>query len=76
LGKRCQQADVRPSMGSAGDCFDNALCERFFATLEYELLDRYPFRKVEHGPLMPCERTNYVDGKLTGRDNATAIQAQ
>ena len=31
-------------MGAAGDCFDNALCERFFATLECELMDRYTFR--------------------------------
>ena len=40
FGKRCDQAGVRPSMGSVGDCFDNAMCESFFATLECELLDR------------------------------------
>jgi putative transposase len=34
----------RPSMGSVGDAYDNALCESFFATLECELLDRRPFR--------------------------------
>src|SRR6202035_4481918 len=44
FGLRCRQAGVRPSMGSVGDCFDNALCESFFATLECELLDRRPFR--------------------------------
>ncbi len=31
-------------MGSVGDCFDNALCESFFATLECELIDRYTIR--------------------------------
>ena len=31
-------------MGSVGDCYDNALCESFFATLECELLDRHRFR--------------------------------
>jgi hypothetical protein len=31
-------------MGSVGDCFDNAMCESFFATLECELLDRTTFR--------------------------------
>lgn len=41
---RCQQAAVRPSMGSVGDCFDNALAESFFATLECELLQRCRFR--------------------------------
>ena len=40
-GKRYREAGVRPSMGSVGDCYDNALCESFFATLECELLDRH-----------------------------------
>ena len=44
FGQRCREAGVRPSMGSVGDCFDNALCESFFATLECELLDRRRFR--------------------------------
>lgn len=44
FGERCRRAGVRPSMGSVGDCFDNALCESFFATLECELLDRHHFR--------------------------------
>ncbi len=43
FGKRCREANVRPSMGSVGDCYDNALCESFFATLECELLDRRRF---------------------------------
>jgi len=44
FGIRCKQAGVRPSMGSVGDCYDNAMCESFFATLECELLDRRRFR--------------------------------
>ena len=44
FGTRCKQAGVRPSMGSVGDCYDNALCESFFATVECELLDRSSFR--------------------------------
>jgi putative transposase len=44
FGLRCKKAGVRPSMGSVGDCFDNALAESFFATLECELLDRRSFR--------------------------------
>ena len=43
FGARCRAAGVRPSMGSAGDCYDNAMCESFFATLECELLDRRSF---------------------------------
>jgi len=30
-------------MGSVGDCYDNAMAESFFATLECELLDRVRF---------------------------------
>lgn len=54
FGKRCKEADVRPSMGSVGDAYDNAslgaraeaqlVCESFFATLECELLDRRKFK--------------------------------
>ncbi len=33
-----------PSFGSRGDCFDNAITESFFATLECELLQRQTFR--------------------------------
>ncbi len=44
FGLRCKQAGVRPSMGSVADCYDNAMCESFFATLECELLDQKPLR--------------------------------
>ena len=43
FGLRCKEASVRPSMGSVGDAYDNAMCESFFATLECELLDRRRF---------------------------------
>ena len=38
--QRCQYT----SLGSVGDCFDNAIAERLDATLECELLDRSTFR--------------------------------
>lgn len=44
FGSRCQEAGVVPSLGSRGDCYDNAITESFFATLECELLDRSVFR--------------------------------
>ena len=40
FGQRCKQMNVRPSMGTVGDAYDNALAESFFATLECELIDR------------------------------------
>ncbi len=42
-GLRCRAAGVRPSMGSVGGAYDNALCESFFATPKCELLDRQRF---------------------------------
>jgi len=44
FGLQCREAGVRPSMGSVGDCFDNAMCESFFATLECELFAKTRFR--------------------------------
>lgn len=40
FGRRCVQMGVRPSMGSVGDAYDNAMAESFFASLECELIDR------------------------------------
>ena len=44
FGERCQSVGIRCSMGSVGDCYDNAMAESFFATLECELLARQTFR--------------------------------
>lgn len=41
FGVRCKRAGVRPSMGTT--CYDNAMCESFFATLECELIERERF---------------------------------
>jgi len=44
FGKRLLDAGLRPSMGSVGDAYDNAMAESFFATLETELFQRTTFR--------------------------------
>jgi transposase InsO family protein len=43
FGRRLREAGVDASMGSRGDCFDNAAAESFWATLQTELLDQYIF---------------------------------
>mgnify|MGYP000284655872 CR=1 FL=1 len=40
FGNRCRLMGVRPSMGTVGDAYDNAMAESFFATLECELIAR------------------------------------
>jgi putative transposase len=44
FGQRLRQAGLLGSMGSIGDCFDNALAESFFSSLQVELLDRQRWR--------------------------------
>ena len=44
---RLASAGMRPSMSRKGDCWDNAVAESFFATLEFELLENRPFASRE-----------------------------
>jgi len=59
FGLRCKAAGVRPSMGSVGDAYDNAMCESFFASLECELLDRTRFRNQHEAKLAVFD---YIEG--------------
>ena len=47
FGRRCEQLGITLSMGTVGDCFDNAMMESFFSSLEAEVLDRNSFRTRE-----------------------------
>jgi putative transposase len=44
FGQRCATAGIRSSMGAVGDCYDNAMVESCFATLQCELLATRRFR--------------------------------
>ena len=44
FGRRCGEAGVRPSMGSVGDAYDNAMAESFFSTLECRAAQPPPVR--------------------------------
>lgn len=59
FGKRCGEAGVRPSMGSVGDAYDNAMAESFFSTLEAELLSRRRFASQGEAR-MAC--FSYIEG--------------
>lgn len=59
FGKRCKEAGVRPSVGSVGDAYDNAMCESFFSTLEAELLARRRFKSHAEAR-MAC--FSYIEG--------------
>lgn len=44
FGERCRRMGVRPSRGTVGDAYDNAMAESFFATFECERIDRRTYR--------------------------------
>jgi putative transposase len=73
FGARCQQAAVRPSMGSVGDCYDNAMCESFFATLECELLDRVRFATPRDARLGVFD---FIEGFYNSRRRHSALDYQ
>ncbi len=70
FGQRCREAGVRPSMGSVGDAYDNALCESFFATLECELLDRRRFRTQTEARMVVFE---FIEGFYNPRRRHSAL---
>jgi putative transposase len=69
FGQRCRQAGVRPSMGTVGDAYDNALCESFFASLECELLDRRTFKSHTEGRMAVFQ---YIEGWYNPRRRHSA----
>lgn len=71
FGRRCRESGVRPSMGSVGDCYDNALCESFFATLACELLDRRRFTNCEEAQTAIFE---FIEGWYNPHRRHSALQ--
>jgi putative transposase len=43
FGQQARDAGIAMSMGSRGDCYDNAVAESFFATIKKELVHRQPW---------------------------------
>ena len=64
---------MRPSTGSVGDAYDNALCESFFATLECELLERRSFRSHAEARMAIFE---FVEGFYNRRRRHSALGYQ
>jgi len=70
FGRRCREAGIRPSMGSVGDCYDNAMCESFFATLETELIDRRKFKNRSEAKLALFQ---FIEGRYNPRRRHSAL---
>ena len=67
---RCKEAGVRPSMGSVGDCYDNAMCESFNAILECELLVKHRFKNPREASLAVFD---FIEGFYNPRRRHTSI---
>lgn len=48
FAESCARVGARRSMGRVGSCYDNAVAESFFATLERELLDQTSLADRDH----------------------------
>jgi putative transposase len=70
FGSRCKEAGIRPSMGSVGDCYHNAMCESFNATLECELLVHHRFKSPREAAFAVFD---FIEGLYNTRRRHTAI---
>ena len=70
FGQRCSNMGVRPSMGSIGDAYDNAMAESFFASLECELIDRRRWRTQAEAKLAVFQ---YIEGFYNPRRRHSAL---
>jgi putative transposase len=83
FGQKLRKAGIAQSMGSKGDCYDNAVCESFHATLEKELLRSRSFKtrqdaktaifdwiEARYNPLRRHSRLGYRSPDQYERDRA------
>ncbi|AXV06732.1 Mobile element protein [Euzebya pacifica] len=70
FGQRCAETGTTPSTGSTGDCFDNAMAESFFASLECELIDRTRFATRHEADLAVID---YIEGFYNTRRRHSAL---
>ena len=70
FGNRCKEAGVRPSMGSVGDCYDNAMCESLNALLECELLVKHRFKNPREAALAVFD---FIEGFYNPRRRHTSL---
>jgi putative transposase len=70
FGSRCTKLGVRPSMGTVGDAYDNAMAESFFASLKCELIGRGSFRSKAEARVALF---TYIEGWYNPRRRHSAL---
>ena len=66
----CRRLGIERSMGRVGNCYDNAMAEAFFSTLETELLDAHRFRTREESKIAI---SRFIDGFYNTRRLHSAL---
>jgi len=70
FGQKCVTAGLRPSMGTVGDAYDNAMAESFFSVLEHELLARQALKTNRETEL---DVFSYIEGWYNPRRRHSAL---
>ena len=66
----CERNKIRQSMGSVGDCYDNAMAESVFATIETELLWHHTFTNLDDAK---SHLIDFIEGWYNTRRRHTSI---
>ena len=70
FGLAAHDAGVVPSMGSVGDCYDNAMAESFFATLKTERVYRRSYHTRDEAI---ADVFTWIEGRYNPRRRHSAI---
>jgi putative transposase len=70
FGQRCIDAGIKPSTGSVGDAYDNAMAESFFSTLECELIARTSLKSKSQAR---SEVFSFIEGWYNPRRRHSAL---
>ena len=69
----CEAANITVSMGSVGDCYDKAMAESFFASVETELIDRQSQRRFVGRAEARQKLFEYIEGFYNRRRFHSAL---
>lgn len=70
FGQRCIGASIKPSTGSVGDAYDNAMAESFFSTVETEVIRGRP---LESRSQARSEMFSFIEGWYNPRRRHSAL---
>ena len=70
FGQRCIDAGIKPSTGTVGDAYDNAMAESFFSTIEHELFARQSLKSKDQAR---DEVFSFIEGWYNPRRRHSAL---